>query len=218
MLVLSRKPGEEIVIPGSQSTVTVLGIVGNRVRLGVSAPREVTIRRQEIEPLTRRPPGSHGKASLGKASLGKASLGKASLGKASLGKASLAPTRVLIAAPNRCTLKSYADGLGARGAVVATAMTGLECIESLRAAVPEVLVLELNLLWGGEDGVLSMIAGEPELRPKCVMIVAQSRNPGALYRLSGFKVDDYQTSPLSADDLANRICALLPDTRSETVV
>ena len=203
MLVLSRKPGEEIVIPGSQSTVTVLGIVGNRVRLGVSAPREVTIRRQEIEPLTRRPPGPHGKASLGKASLG---------------KASLAPTRVLIAAPNRCTLKSYADGLGARGAVVATAMTGLECIESLRAAVPEVLVLELNLLWGGEDGVLSMIAGEPELRPKCVMIVAQSRNPGALYRLSGFKVDDYQTSPLSADDLANRICALLPDTRSETVV
>jgi DNA-binding response OmpR family regulator len=97
-------------------------------------------------------------------------------------------------------------------------MTGLECIESLRAAVPEVLVLELNLLWGGEDGVLSMIGDEPALRPNCVMIVAQSRNAGALYRLSGFKVDDYQTSPLSADDLANRISALLDCTRPETAV
>jgi carbon storage regulator len=193
MLVLSRKPGEEIVIPRSQLTVTVLGIVGNRVRLGVSAPRDVTIRRQEIEPLTRRPPGSHGKASL-------------------------APARILIAAPNRCTLKSYADGLSARGALVATATTGLECIESLRAAVPEVLVLELNLLWGGEDGVLSMIADEPSLRPHCVMIVARSRNPGALYRLSGFKVDDYQTSSLSADDLANRICTLLNYPRPETAM
>lgn len=198
MLVLSRKPGEEIVIPRSQLTVTVLGIAGNRVRLGVSAPRDVTIRRQEIEPLTHRPPGSHGKASLG--------------------KASLAPARILVAAPNRCTLKSYADVLRARGALVATAMTGLECIESLRAAVPQVLVLELNLLWGGEDGVLSMIADDPALRPNCVMIVAQSRNAGALYRLSGFKVDDYQTSPLSADDLANRISALLDYTRPETAV
>ncbi len=130
----------------------------------------------------------------------------------------MAPARILIAARNRCTLKSYADGLGARGVLVATASSGLECIGSLRAAVPDVLVLELNLLWGGEDGVLSMIADEPKLRPQCVMIMAQTRNPAALYRLSGFQVDDYQTSPLSVDDLANRICTLLNFTRAKTVV
>ena len=47
MLVLSRKQGERIII-GSGIEVTVLSVVGNRVRLGVVAPREVPIHRQEV--------------------------------------------------------------------------------------------------------------------------------------------------------------------------
>ena len=47
MLVLSRKLGEEIVIAGS-IRVKVVGIQGNRVKLGVDAPEEVTVHRQEI--------------------------------------------------------------------------------------------------------------------------------------------------------------------------
>jgi carbon storage regulator len=47
MLVLKRKPGTEIVIDDAV-VVTVLSIQGNTVRLGITAPREVCIRRGEL--------------------------------------------------------------------------------------------------------------------------------------------------------------------------
>jgi carbon storage regulator len=50
MLVLSRKVGEEIVMPDQGVTVTVVAVRGNRVRIGVSAPRDVSIYRKEIDP------------------------------------------------------------------------------------------------------------------------------------------------------------------------
>jgi carbon storage regulator len=54
MLVLSRKNGEAIVI-GDGITVTVLAVEGNRVKLGVVAPREVPVHREEIGEATRSP-------------------------------------------------------------------------------------------------------------------------------------------------------------------
>ena len=48
MLVLSRKVGEEIVI-GSNITVVVKGIEGNRITLGISAPKDIRILRGELE-------------------------------------------------------------------------------------------------------------------------------------------------------------------------
>ena len=51
MLVLSRKIGESIVIGGGV-TVTVLAVNGQQVRLGIEAPRAVSIRRAELAPLT----------------------------------------------------------------------------------------------------------------------------------------------------------------------
>lgn len=47
MLVLSRKPGESIVIAGD-IVVTILEVHGNRVRVGIEAPLDVSIQRQEI--------------------------------------------------------------------------------------------------------------------------------------------------------------------------
>jgi carbon storage regulator len=47
MLVLSRKPGEEIVI-GDDIRLTVVAIRGNQVRLGLTAPAQVSIRREEL--------------------------------------------------------------------------------------------------------------------------------------------------------------------------
>ena len=48
MLVLSRKVGERIVIPGCQVTLTVLEITGNSIRLGVAAPADVSVHREEV--------------------------------------------------------------------------------------------------------------------------------------------------------------------------
>ena len=47
MLILTRRVGETVVI-GDEVQVTVLGVKGNQVRLGVTAPREVAVHRQEI--------------------------------------------------------------------------------------------------------------------------------------------------------------------------
>lgn len=48
MLVLSRKRGEQIVIPDSSITITVVSVKGETVRLGIAAPREVTVFREEV--------------------------------------------------------------------------------------------------------------------------------------------------------------------------
>lgn len=47
MLILTRRVGETVMI-GDDVTVTVLGVKGNQVRLGVNAPRDVAVHRQEI--------------------------------------------------------------------------------------------------------------------------------------------------------------------------
>ncbi|MDX2425096.1 MAG: carbon storage regulator CsrA [Cycloclasticus sp.] len=47
MLILTRRVGETLVI-GDDVTVTVLGVKGNQVRLGVNAPKEVSVHREEI--------------------------------------------------------------------------------------------------------------------------------------------------------------------------
>jgi len=47
MLILTRRVGETVVI-GNDVDVTVLGVKGNQVRLGVKAPKEVAVHREEI--------------------------------------------------------------------------------------------------------------------------------------------------------------------------
>ena len=47
MLILTRRVGETLMI-GDEVTVTVLGVKGNQVRIGVNGPRDVTVHREEI--------------------------------------------------------------------------------------------------------------------------------------------------------------------------
>ncbi len=47
MLILTRRITESIVI-GDEVTVTVLGIKGNQVRIGVNAPKEISVHRNEV--------------------------------------------------------------------------------------------------------------------------------------------------------------------------
>ncbi|NNF50872.1 MAG: carbon storage regulator CsrA [Gammaproteobacteria bacterium] len=47
MLILTRRVGESVMI-GDEVTITVLGVKGNQVRIGVNAPKDVAVHREEI--------------------------------------------------------------------------------------------------------------------------------------------------------------------------
>lgn len=47
MLILTRRAGETVMI-GSDISITVLGVKGNQVRIGINAPRDVAVHREEI--------------------------------------------------------------------------------------------------------------------------------------------------------------------------
>jgi carbon storage regulator len=48
MLVLSRKVGEKIVVPACGLTITVVAVKGCRVRLGIAAPEDIRVDREEV--------------------------------------------------------------------------------------------------------------------------------------------------------------------------
>ena len=47
MLILTRKANETLIV-GDNVTVTILGVKGNRVRIGVNAPKEISVHREEV--------------------------------------------------------------------------------------------------------------------------------------------------------------------------
>lgn len=47
MLILTRRTGESVMI-GDEVTVTILGIKGNQTRIGITAPKDIAVHREEI--------------------------------------------------------------------------------------------------------------------------------------------------------------------------
>lgn len=62
MLILTRRVGETLMI-GDEISVTVLGVKGNQVRVGVNAPRNVSVHREEIYERIQNEDGSSSSAS-----------------------------------------------------------------------------------------------------------------------------------------------------------
>ena len=60
MLILTRKVNESLIV-GDDITIAVLGVKGNQVRLGVTAPRDVAVHREEIyQRISDEPPAEEG--------------------------------------------------------------------------------------------------------------------------------------------------------------
>ena len=61
MLILTRRVGEALMI-GDQVSVTVLGVKGNQVRIGINAPKDVAVHREEIYQKIRKEDGPEGES------------------------------------------------------------------------------------------------------------------------------------------------------------
>lgn len=92
---------------------------------------------------------------------------------------------------------------------VVTAFNGLECVARLREQVPDVLVLEPQLPWGGGDGVLAMMHDVLDLAIVPVMILTSCSDPTILNNISRYPVSDFHSKPLSPALLVRRIHILL---------
>jgi carbon storage regulator CsrA len=183
MLVLTRRVGEQVVVPQCQLTVTILDATPGRVRLGISAPANLVVHRREVcDRIRAELPLDVGDT--------------------------LMSVRILLADRDEFLLASYREHLNRSGALVATATTGLACVDRLRDFTPDVLVLDPSLLWGGGDGVLAVMHEEPAIRPAAVLLLTSRGNRSLLYQLSSFKGDDYQTKPVGPRQLMERICTL----------
>jgi DNA-binding response OmpR family regulator len=67
------------------------------------------------------------------------------------------PSCLLIAEADEDLLEMHRRFLARNGYEVETASGGLECLTKLRRLVPDVLILDLELLWGGGAGVLALL-------------------------------------------------------------
>ncbi len=119
-------------------------------------------------------------------------------------------TRVLLADPDRHLLTAYKGCLSSDGFDVATARDGLECIDTLRRFLPEVLVLEPEILWGGGDGVVAMVHEAPET-PKVpvILLLTYGSSFTVLYNIARFPISDYQVKPMDGWRLAQWIRSVL---------
>ena len=121
--------------------------------------------------------------------------------------------RVLMADPDPSLPAVYRGPLSRAGFQLRTAVDGLECVGRLRERVPDVLVLEPEIPWGGGDGVLARMGEVPELAAVPVMILTSCRDPNILRRVARFPICDYYLKPLAPDRLAGRLRTLLEHPR-----
>ena len=118
-----------------------------------------------------------------------------------------------MADPDESLQPVYREPLSQEGFELVTALSGLECVARLRERVPDVLVLEPQLPWGGGDGVLAIMGEVPELATVPVMVLTSCRDPHVLKAVARFPVSDYQLKPLAPDRLAGRLRTLLDHPR-----
>ncbi len=92
--------------------------------------------------------------------------------------------RLLITDPDPVLLQICQHYFPNFGFQIATAHDGTECLELLRDFAPDALVLSLELMWGGADGVLSIIREEDQWRPiPVVLTVSATSRPSAVRHL-----------------------------------
>jgi CheY-like chemotaxis protein len=123
------------------------------------------------------------------------------------------PIRVLIADPDEDRQPVYREPLAQEGFDVVTAGSGLECIARLRECVPDALVLEPHLPWGGGDGVLATMGESPQFATIPVVVLTSHYESDSLRSVARFPVSSFHLKPLAPDRLAVELSTLVAHPR-----
>jgi DNA-binding response OmpR family regulator len=91
-----------------------------------------------------------------------------------------------------------------------TCRSGIECLHALRDSRVDVLILDTALPWGGADGILELLKGANGIiyRP-LVFLVATEVSADLLYRVSRYRVDDFQIGLHDRSNLGTRVRQLV---------
>ena len=99
----------------------------------------------------------------------------------------------------------YRRFLTERGYEVETSTDGLDCLAKLRQVTPAVLVLDLELLWGGGDGVLAWLREESPAPRIPVLLTATAADPPDMAEFNEPPVVDYLPKPFALAGLLESI-------------
>lgn len=184
MLVLSRKVGQSIVLPACDAIVTVVRVSGKKVRLGVTAPLEVAVHREETwaqivgSPRDDVPLRNHGNERV----------------------------RVLVAAPDTRFLQ-HCRNLACRGRLdIGVASDGDACIQQLVVFHPHLLILDIGLPPAGAMGTVAALSKRQELPATPVIILGVDAADQVSSWLN-FPIIDRLPSPITLEQLERRIVA-----------
>lgn len=90
--------------------------------------------------------------------------------------------RIVVADQDSSFLEPFRSFLHARGHEASTACDGVTCLNVLREFEPDVLAISSNLLWGGSEGVLSLMREDGKLRDMPVLLLQEECGDLALRR------------------------------------
>ena len=113
--------------------------------------------------------------------------------------------RLLIADRDAELCELFRRFLTERGYEVETSTDGLDCLAKLRQVTPAVLVLDLELLWGGGDGVLAWLREESPAPRIPVLLTATAADPPDMAEFNEPPVVDYLPKPFALAGLLERI-------------
>ncbi len=115
---------------------------------------------------------------------------------------------VLVASASPYRQSMYREAIRQLGHDVAVAGSAVECVERLRQAVPDVLILEAPLAWGGSDGVLEV--AEEELGDEAPPVIVLAVGSGSIdwFQLSRFRIDDFLFRVPTTQELGRAITSV----------
>ena len=115
-------------------------------------------------------------------------------------------TDVLIAEADAKLCGTYERMFAGSGLLVETANDGLDCWTKIRIRCPDALLVDIDLLWGGSDGVLARLREDSDSADAPEIFVTGDDSPEVLSKRAGIDVTRCFQKPVEVTMVLNSMC------------